>query len=102
MEDARAIAEYASISIAFRVEQVVDVDSLLLSHGSRVESRAIANPYVKDYDAYPDNSPLSWASRFDLTRWGMVGAFVGGKRVGGAAVATRDATSIANQAGGVH
>jgi GNAT superfamily N-acetyltransferase len=90
MENARAIAEYASIPIAFRVESVVDVDALLASRGSRVESRTIARPCLKDYDAYPDNSPHRWATRFDLDRWGFFAARIDGKRVGGAAVAARD------------
>ena len=89
-EEARAIAEYASISIAFGVERVADVDALLASAGSRVESRVVANPYLKDYDTYPDNGPLGWASRFDLGKWGIFGAYADGRRVGGAAVAVRD------------
>jgi GNAT superfamily N-acetyltransferase len=92
LEDERALAEYASVPIHFRVERVVDVDALVASAGSRVESRAVANPYIKDYDAYPDNGPLGWASRFDLSRWGFFGAYADGERVGGAAVAMRDST----------
>jgi GNAT superfamily N-acetyltransferase len=91
-EGVRSLAEYAMVPIAFRVESVVDVDSLLLSDGSRVESLAIADPYVKDYDAYPDNGPLGWALRFELDRWRFFGAYAGDRRVGGAAVAMRDGT----------
>lgn len=92
LEDERALAEYASVPIHFRVERIVDVDALVASAGSRVESRVASNPYLKDYDAYPDNGPLGWATRFDLSRWGFFGAYADGKRVGGAAVAMRDST----------
>ena len=89
IEDARTVAEYASIPIAFRVERVVDVDALVASRGSRVESRAIAKGWLKDYDAYPDNGPIGWTTRFGLDRWGFFAAQVDGERVGGAAVASR-------------
>ena len=95
LENARSMAEYGSIPIAFLVAGVVDVDVLVASAGSRVESRPIAKPYLKDYDAYPDNGPRDWPSQFDLDRWAIFGAHADGRRAGGAAVALRDGTIVA-------
>ena len=89
-ETARALAAYASVPIAFRTERVVDVEALAQSAGSRVESRVAAKPHIKDYDAYLGNSPIGWASRFDLGSWGLFAAHADGKRVGSAAVAMHD------------
>jgi ribosomal protein S18 acetylase RimI-like enzyme len=44
-------------------------------------------PYVKDYDAAPENHPTEWPARFDVGRWGILSAWVDGMRVGGAVVA---------------
>ncbi|MBV9108261.1 MAG: GNAT family N-acetyltransferase [Gemmatimonadetes bacterium] len=44
-------------------------------------------PCVKDYDAIPGNRPTDWPARFDMSRWGIVSAWVEGARIGGAVVA---------------
>jgi GNAT superfamily N-acetyltransferase len=84
---ATALVEYAGVPIAFEVARVLDVvvragglGGILLSE------RALAAPYVKDYDA-ADGGPARWASRFDLTNWGLLAARSGGERVGGVVVA---------------
>lgn len=86
-EPPAAIAEYAAISIAFEVRCVLDVvvvdDGL---GGFALSERAVGVPYVKDYDA-ADGGPARWAERFDLSRWGLLGARSGGRVVGGAAIA---------------
>jgi ribosomal protein S18 acetylase RimI-like enzyme len=48
--------------------------------------RALDAPYVKDYDA--QEAPTRWANQFDLSRWGLLGAYVAGYRIGGAVVAS--------------
>ena len=88
-EDVRSLASYASIPIAFRVASMLDVDVLEASGRSRFVSRPIDRSYLKDYDAYAGNSPLDWPNRFDVSVWGLFGAFIDGRRVGGAAVANR-------------
>jgi ribosomal protein S18 acetylase RimI-like enzyme len=88
-EDARSLASYASIPIAFRVDSTLDVDVLEASGGSHLGSRPVDRPYLKDYDAYAGNSPLDWPTRFDVYAWGFFGAFIDGRRVGGVAIATR-------------
>ena len=77
-----ALAEYESIPIAFTVSSVLDV----AEDGSLVERR-LAAPYLKDYDAQPGEGPQSWPLHFDVSRWGLLVARGGGRRVGGAAMA---------------
>jgi GNAT superfamily N-acetyltransferase len=83
-----ALADYGAVPIAFRVHEVLDVvpDDGGLA-GLRLVPRRLDAPYVKDYDAIAGESPARWARRFDVARWGVLGAFVDGERVGGAVVA---------------
>ena len=80
-EDTDDLAGYATVSIAFRVEQILERD------GERWISRAVAAPWTKDYDLTAGNHPLDLAARFDLTRWGVLSAWRGDARLGGALVA---------------
>jgi GNAT superfamily N-acetyltransferase len=88
-EDCSSLAAYASVSIAFTVDEIVDLESLAIGSG-RVGARVNPAPYIKDYDAYPANGPADWPARFDVASWGLFGGFIGGKWVGGAVVAARD------------
>jgi GNAT superfamily N-acetyltransferase len=47
----------------------------------------VAVPYVKDYDAIKEQGPSDWSKRWDISNWGVMSAFEGGERIGGAAVA---------------
>jgi GNAT superfamily N-acetyltransferase len=77
-----ALADYARISIAFTVESVLDcVESIA---GLPLSERSVL-PYRKDYDAI--EHPLSWATKFDISKWGVLAATVGTERVGGAVLA---------------
>jgi ribosomal protein S18 acetylase RimI-like enzyme len=85
---AAELAEYASISIAFEVrvvfdvqEQGDDVSDVVLSE------RVLGAPYVKDYDSINGDAPEHWPSRFDVSTWGFLVARIDGQRVGGAAIA---------------
>ena len=51
--------------------------------------RPVEVPWGKDYDALPGNHPTAWASRFDLSSWGLLSAHLDGRLVGGAVVAFR-------------
>lgn len=76
---------YARISTAFLVEmQFVFSSDLSAPAGVRLDAVSVASPFVKDYDALPDNHPTHWPRRFDTSRWRVFGAFVGHTRVGGA------------------
>ena len=94
------LAEYAKIPIAFEVREVLAVVREP-SPGSPIhlEPRAIAMPWVKDYDAI-DGGPLSWPTRFDLTHWTFFVARVQERLVGAAAVVypARDASMLTGRA----
>jgi len=86
-ESVASLRDYASIPIAFEVAEVLDVEVQQgESGGFTLRSRTLDVRHVKDYDAL-DGGPARWARRFDLSNWGLLGAYIGGDRVGGAAVA---------------
>jgi GNAT superfamily N-acetyltransferase len=85
-EPMAAVAEYALLPIAFRVEQVLDVTARA-DGGFTLSARKLEVPYVKDYDAVDGDPPLHWARRFDVSNWRLFTARVAGSRVGGATVA---------------
>jgi GNAT superfamily N-acetyltransferase len=72
--------------MALRVTEVFDV----VVHGNGSDGfalslKAVAAPWVKDYDSV--ENPLSWPKRFDMSSWQLFSAQLDGKWVGGAAVA---------------
>ena len=87
-ESIATLAEYASIPIAFEVDEVFDVVADP-SGGGRftLSARRVPAPYHKDYDALIDNGPVQWPQRFDVSKWGFFGGFADGERVGVAVVA---------------
>jgi ribosomal protein S18 acetylase RimI-like enzyme len=85
VEGADALAAYTSISIAYRVAEVLDPESPSDSNGPLpFRSRALEVPVVKDYDSLPGNHPLDWPARFDIRAWGFLIARNAGGHVGGA------------------
>jgi GNAT superfamily N-acetyltransferase len=87
-----AVSEYARISIAFVVRRVLEVTLADGGMGGVSLTEApVAQPYLKDYDALEGEGPEHWAERFDVSNWGMLGAYLDGTRVGGAVVAFRTA-----------
>ena len=81
------LGEYARVPIAFEVRRVLDVAPAEGGLGGLAMTERDADPpYVKDYDV-DGEGPASWPERFDLSRWGLLSAWVDGARVGGAAVA---------------
>lgn len=88
-EPLTALGEYATIPTAFEVSAVFDVAGRGVG-GFALTERRLDAPYVKDYDAIEGEAPALWAARFDLSQWGLLAARVGGRRVGGAAVAFDD------------
>jgi GNAT superfamily N-acetyltransferase len=90
-ESLSLLPRHARISIGFVVERVLE---LSVPGGSGLEGIAlsevaVAHPWQKDYDAIDGNGPLWWAERFDLTHWGLLGAYEHHERVGGAVIAHR-------------
>jgi GNAT superfamily N-acetyltransferase len=82
------IHAYARIPISFEVTEVFDVAEG--EHGSApytLSPRRLEASYLKDYDALGDEDPTTWATQFDVSKWGMFAARIDGQRVGGAVVA---------------
>jgi ribosomal protein S18 acetylase RimI-like enzyme len=77
------LEEYERISIGHWVVSHLDRRALLES--SLVEYPV--NPYYKDYDLHEEAKPSETAKQFDTRNWGMLSAFRGGKRIGGAILA---------------
>ena len=87
-----ALTEHGKISIAFAVDRILEVtlaDGGL--GGMSLTETAVADPYVKDYDAIEGEGPARWAERFDVSNWGLIVAWLNGARVGGAVIAFRTA-----------
>jgi GNAT superfamily N-acetyltransferase len=82
------LAPYAGVSIAFEVRSILEVaeggDGL---EGFPLREVGVETPYVKDYDASPEDGPERWSERFDTSNWAFFLARVGGRPVGGATVA---------------
>lgn len=87
-ENSDVLCEYEKVSIAFRVETFFRVelsDSGL--GGLKLIEEKVESPFVKDYDEHQNEKPSTWTTRFDLSNWGILSAFDGEKRIGGAAIA---------------
>lgn len=85
-EPLSALALHAQVSIAFLVDRVLEVSLPDEGLGGVVLSeRPVDHPYLKDYDA--DQGPTAWATRFDISNWGLIGAHRGSRRIGGAVIA---------------
>jgi GNAT superfamily N-acetyltransferase len=86
-ESSAALVQYEKIPIAFRVETqflIVPIDSGL---GGLTFIEEPVAPYIKDYDAFENERPSAWSTRFDISRWGILSAFEKTQRLGGAVVA---------------
>lgn len=75
------LADYGRVPIAFTVERRVRVVD-----GELVEE-PVASSWTKDYDREAEGGPERWATRFDVSRWGLLVAREGDRRIGGAVVA---------------
>jgi ribosomal protein S18 acetylase RimI-like enzyme len=78
-----ALEELSKISIAFEVRSRVRLDAL---RQGLIEEEPVA-PWLKDYDASPEDHPLAHAPRFASGRWTVLLARREGRAVGGAIVA---------------
>jgi len=74
-EPMTALAKYALLPIAFRVDHVLDVTARA-GGGFDVSARRLEIPYVKDYDAVDGEGPLHWTRRFDVSNWTLFTARV--------------------------
>ena len=93
-EPTMALAEHGRVAIAFEVRSVLELEAPEAGLGGLVlVERPIATPWRKDYDANPRQAPASWASYFDVSTWGLISAWDGASRIGGAVIAL-DAPSL--------
>jgi streptothricin acetyltransferase len=96
-ESMAALEDYGHVPIAFEVNRVLDV---VVRHdgldGFVLSERRLEVPYIKDYDAIEGEGPSTWATRFDLSNWGLMTAHVEGQRVRGVVIAfnTPDVTML--------
>lgn len=82
------LPRHATVPIAFLVDRVVDLGSLVVNvDPGGMKTAPVAVPYWKDYDAIPSNHPESWPLRFDVGNWQLFGAYDGTTRIGGAVIA---------------
>jgi GNAT superfamily N-acetyltransferase len=87
-EGSAALSEYGTIPISFEVVEVIDLEPTTGTFGVQ-QSRRVATPRKKDYDASPGHSPAEWPSLFELGGWRFLAAYADGKRLGGATVIMR-------------
>lgn len=82
--------EHGKIPISFRVDRILEVstwDSGL--GGIGLTGTETASPWVKDYDAEDGEGPTRWLKHFDTSNWGLLAAYDGKERIGGAVIAFR-------------
>ncbi|MBN2830166.1 MAG: GNAT family N-acetyltransferase [Candidatus Cloacimonetes bacterium] len=75
----------AEVSIAFEVHSVIEFSS---SENGYIPKEVVTEyPYTKDYDAIPGNHPGEWSKHFDVSKWGLLIAIEGKKKIGSALIA---------------
>lgn len=78
---------YATVSIAFRVDRVLE---LTLPGGDlggfELQEVPVSPAYTKNYDVLPGADPREIVTRWPMTNWQVIAAFEDGVRVGGAIV----------------
>lgn len=77
---------YGTVPIAFEVRSILRINFIGTNGlgGFSLNEEEVTSPWVKDYDC--DEGPVRWR-RWDISRWGILSAFIEDKRVGGAVVA---------------
>lgn len=82
------LSRYAQVPSRFVVDSVLRTEVIDQGLGGfRLVEEKVDPPYVKDYDAVEEDSPIDWPRQFDVSRWGFFLALDGGREVGAAAVA---------------
>ena len=79
---------YTDVPMAFTVERYLQVEPIQGGLGGfHLTERPVKQKWVKDYDQ-PEPALTRWLEwGWDLSKWGIFGAFDGDKRVGGAIAA---------------
>ncbi len=82
--------KYAEIPASFSVDRVLELsspDSELV--GIILTEAEVAFPWFKDYDAEEGEGPTRWLRQFDTSNWGLLAAYDGVDKIGGAVIAFR-------------
>lgn len=84
-----SLPRYAEVPISFRVESVFHVEIIDRGLGGFSIVKKKVTPYTKNYDGQGDDldSPIRWARKFDVSKWGFFLAIDQSLVVGGATVA---------------
>jgi GNAT superfamily N-acetyltransferase len=87
-ESTSTLPAYATVAMLVTVRTRLELTVADRGLGGLVlAERPVAAPYLKDYDADSEGGPLKWALEFDVTRWGVIAAFEGSRRIGGVVIA---------------
>jgi GNAT superfamily N-acetyltransferase len=88
IEPIETLEEQAKISAAFLVQRILEVSRENGGLGDfQLTERVVSSPWTKDYDAISGEGPTQWRSQFDVSGWGLIAAYDGKTRVGGAVIA---------------
>ena len=74
---------YGSVPIRFATHAALEARALTTG-GFALVDNPLPAPMEKDYDAIAGEGPERWATRFDVSNWGVLVARADGERVGGA------------------
>lgn len=77
----------ARVPTAFEVTSILQIHLRQNGLGGIELIETPVEPYIKDYDAYPDGPPTAWHREFDLSNWGVVLAWQEEQPIAGAAIA---------------
>ena len=81
-EPLSALSDYGSVPIAFSTTTVLEVTWIANGLGGvRMVEAPLSQPLTKDFDQ--DEPVTRWSSYGDISHWGIFGAFVDERRVGG-------------------
>ncbi len=78
---------HGETAIEFEVRTIFGVELVDGGLGGMLLTElTVDDPWVKNYDA-ADGGPSQWASRFDVSNWGLFGAYEDDRRIGGTVIA---------------
>ncbi len=86
-ESVAMLPEYGGVPIAFRVESRFRIEPIQSGLGGLLLIEEPVATYIKDYDAVKGEGPSRWLRQWEISNWGILSAFDGKQRVGGAVVA---------------
>ncbi len=80
------LADYGTIPIRFEVRSLFEVVGDVPATAV-LREQPVQTPWIKDYDVMKGEGPTRWAKNWDVSNWGLLAAYIGDQRVGGAVLA---------------